>query len=148
MWLEKAVASASLPGSHATDKQVARARLQLGVVYWQLGQSSQVTLFASRLPQACPHGAASTTAKALPRPTIDIVDSLWAVLTLRRASSGARRGAGSAIPLSCRLFKPLSVLMSWGPTVGQQAQLMHTQSLHKRSFQIKVLVKQCTNGNV
>lgn len=45
-WLEKAVASASLPGSHSTDKQLAQAKLQLGTVYWQLGLSSQVTLLA------------------------------------------------------------------------------------------------------
>ncbi|KAL3133073.1 hypothetical protein ABBQ38_006975 [Trebouxia sp. C0009 RCD-2024] len=38
VWLEKAVASASLPGSHSTDKQLARARLQLGSAYWQLGR--------------------------------------------------------------------------------------------------------------
>lgn len=53
MWLEKAVASASLPGAHSTDKQVAQARLRLGTVYWQLGQSSQVTVLTRIFPLAC-----------------------------------------------------------------------------------------------
>ncbi|KAL0025266.1 hypothetical protein WJX77_012112 [Trebouxia sp. C0004] len=41
LWLERAVASASLKGAGATDKQVAFSRFQLGCVCWDLASESQ-----------------------------------------------------------------------------------------------------------
>jgi len=43
LWLERAVASASLEGAGATDKQVALSKFQLGCVCWDLASESQVS---------------------------------------------------------------------------------------------------------
>jgi len=43
LWLERAVASASLEGGGATDRQVALSTFQLACVCWDLASESQVS---------------------------------------------------------------------------------------------------------
>ena len=45
-WLHKAIASAGLEGSQSTDKQVAQTKLQLGSACWELGEDSEVRMYA------------------------------------------------------------------------------------------------------